>query len=68
MNKIKKLITSNKVTIITFIIGCSLGYAHWFYFGCYWGFYPMSAEWWVNCAYGGIFANLFIAFWKDACP
>ncbi|MDL2299605.1 DUF6132 family protein [Bacteroides sp. OttesenSCG-928-E20] len=52
----------NKLVLVTFAAGAILGLVYWFHFGCYWGTYPLSSEWWVNGIYGGILANLFREF------
>lgn len=58
MKKIRQFIQAYRTSAILFAAGFGLGYAYWYCLGCYWGSYPMSAEWWVNCIYGGIFANI----------
>lgn len=39
------------------IIGVFSGYIHWYFWGCYWGTYPMSSECWVNMSYGALFGG-----------
>ena len=39
-------------------IGALIAYFYWFYIGIYWGTYPLSSEWWVNCIYGGLYGGL----------
>ncbi|MDU1890973.1 MAG: hypothetical protein E6767_09810 [Dysgonomonas sp.] len=59
MKKLCIFIFLNRKILIAMLIGGILGYFHWFFWGCYWGTYPMSAVWWVNCCYGGLFFGLF---------
>ena len=54
MRNILIFIANNKAVIIGLLLGLVLGYIHWYYFACYWGTYPLSAECWVNCSYGAI--------------
>lgn len=54
MKDILLFIRHNNRALIGVAIGVVLGYLHWYYFACYWGTYPLSAECWINCAYGGV--------------
>lgn len=55
---ITTFVYSNRTALKVFLAGSVIGYIYWYYFGCYWGTYPLSSEWWVNCIYGGIVANI----------
>ncbi|MDR1500832.1 MAG: hypothetical protein LBT43_00060 [Prevotella sp.] len=50
----------NIIPLSGICLGALLGYLHWFYWGCYWGTYPLSSECWVNCAYGGLFVGYIV--------
>ncbi len=50
--------TQNRHVLLGLFSGLVLGYAYWSCFGIYWGTYPLSSEWWVNCAFGGLFGGL----------
>ncbi|MBD8389023.1 hypothetical protein [Dysgonomonas sp. BGC7] len=54
MKQILSFISNNKAVLTGMLAGLIIGYIHWFYFACYWGTYPLSAECWVNCSYGVI--------------
>lgn len=45
-------INSNKVVLLSMLAGIIIAYFYWLNFGIYWGTYPLSSEWWVNCIYG----------------
>ncbi|MDH6309597.1 hypothetical protein M2451_001963 [Dysgonomonas sp. PFB1-18] len=54
MKHILSFISNNKAILTGMLLGLIAGYVYWYYFSCYWGTYPMSAECWVNCCYGTI--------------
>lgn len=62
MKKLYLFIRLNLKILIGFMIGLILGFLHWYYFGCYWGTYPMSSVWWVNCVFGAIFGGFVFSF------
>ena len=52
-----EFIIKNRISLIAMLSGGILGYIHWYHYGCYWGSYPFSSEFWVNCCYGSLFAG-----------
>lgn len=58
MRKLQTFIIQNKIILFAMFIGLILGYLHWYFWGCYWGTYPMSAELWTNCCVGSLFSGL----------
>ncbi|WP_081852545.1 hypothetical protein [Prevotella sp. 10(H)] len=52
MEKLHIFLTNNGTVILGMLLGLMVGFAHWYYFGCYWGTYPLSSECWVNCSFG----------------
>jgi len=65
MKKVFTLISNNRITLIGIICGLVIGYLYWHYFACYWGTYPLSAECWVNCAYGALAGGFFTCLVKE---
>ncbi|SFK91080.1 hypothetical protein SAMN05216357_10867 [Porphyromonadaceae bacterium KH3CP3RA] len=51
-------ICKNRIILLSMMVGALIAYIYWFHFGIYWGTYPLSGEWWVNCIYGGLFGGL----------
>lgn len=45
----KLFLKQNRKVLLGMLVAVALGYIHWYYWGCYWGTYPMSSECWVNC-------------------
>lgn len=60
MKQLLGFISNNKIILIGMLLGLVTGYLYWYYFSCYWGTYPLSAECWVNCSYGTLLGG-FIA-------
>lgn len=56
--KLLLFIHKNKIVILSMVTGTLIAYFYWFYFGIYWGTYPLSSECWVNCVYGGLLGGL----------
>jgi len=48
---------TNAGVLVGITLGIIAGYLYWYHFGCQWGTYPLSAECWINCTYGGIFGG-----------
>lgn len=66
LQKLILLIQINRISLLGISAGVVLGYLHWFFWGCYWGTYPLSSECWVNCIYGGLFFGyIALAMFKD---
>lgn len=65
MKDILLFVRHNNRILIGMLAGVILGYLYWYYFACYWGTYPLSAECWVNCAYGGIIGGFVICLIKE---
>ncbi len=65
MKKIHTFFHINKTALLIFAGGFILGYIYWYFFGCYWGNYPMSSEWWVNSIYGGLLANILVEIFRE---
>lgn len=59
MKDVIVFISNNKNVLIAIIIGAIAGFLYWYYFTCYWGTYPLSAECWVNCCIGAILGGFF---------
>lgn len=57
MKILSRFVTNNWFVLLGMIVGFMIGYIHWFYFGCYWGTYPMSSNIWVNLLSGMIFGG-----------
>ncbi len=64
MKKILQFIHNNAKILIGVLGGVILGYLYWYYIGCYWGTYPLSAECWVNCSYGGILGGFVMSLFN----
>lgn len=65
MKEVMTFVYSNRTALIIFLAGSVIGYIYWYYIGCYWGTYPLSSEWWVNCIYGGIVANIIMSLRRN---
>lgn len=65
MRKLFLFLHINSKVLTGFIVGGFLGYLHWFYFGCYWGTYLLSAECWVNCSMGAIFGGFVASLFNN---
>lgn len=61
MKDILQFILHNKIVLIGMLIGFIASYIYWYYFACYWGTYPLSAESWVNCGFGTILGGLVVS-------
>ena len=59
-------VSNNKIVLLGLLIGFVLGYLHWYHFGCCWGTYPLSSEWWVNCASGSLFGGFIASMLKES--
>ncbi|WP_352421682.1 hypothetical protein [Proteiniphilum sp.] len=55
-------IRKNRRILLSMIVGALIASVYWFYFGIYWGTYPLSCEWWVNCVYGTLYGGLLGCF------
>ncbi|NDV93338.1 hypothetical protein D0T84_00190 [Dysgonomonas sp. 521] len=64
MKDIFIFIYNNKIVLIGILLGIIAGYTYWYYVTCYWGTYPLSAEWWVNCGLGAILGGLFATLYN----
>ncbi|MDU1905654.1 MAG: hypothetical protein E6772_12800 [Dysgonomonas sp.] len=53
MNTLSNFISNNKHIIVSVLLGNILGLIYWYHFGCFWGVYPYSSEWWFNFIGGG---------------
>lgn len=47
----------NKYALTGMFIGGFIGYLYWLNLGIFWGSRFLSAECWVNCAYGCLFGG-----------
>lgn len=54
----------NRKVLIGMLAGTIIGFLYWYFYACYWGTYPMSAEWWVNCSFGAIFGGFLATLYK----
>ncbi|NDW17572.1 hypothetical protein D0T53_01410 [Dysgonomonas sp. 216] len=57
MSKFALFLNLNKYVLLGLVVGVVLGFLHWYFFGCYWGVYPMSSECWFNCTAGSLFGG-----------
>lgn len=48
----------NKIILLSMAAGALIAYIYWLHFAIYWGTYPLSGEWWVNCVYGSLSGGL----------
>lgn len=65
MKILSRFVNNNWFVLLGMIIGFMIGYIHWFYFGCYWGTYPMSSELWANFIFGTLSGGFFASLIKD---
>lgn len=65
MKKLLLFVSNNKIVLLGVFLGLVLGHLHWYYFGCYWGNYPLSSEWWVNCTFGAVFGGFVTSMFTD---
>lgn len=65
MKNFRIFLQSNKNQLLIFAAGFVLGFIYWYFFGCYWGNYPLSSEWWVNSIYGGLLANILVGIFRE---
>lgn len=65
MKTILHFIHINRIVLAGMFLGLIIGYIHWFYFGCYWGSYPMSSVNWVNALAGMFWGGLITSLFND---
>lgn len=62
---VRVFISNNSKVFLAILGGILLGYVYWYNYGCYWGSYPLSSEWWLNCICGGLLGGFVSCILED---